>query len=112
VKKYILIFGILALVGCASKVTRWESAGTLVSVSPWEESVRFSGRRGAALGETQWGRSNVETTEGSYVVVGKINVAQTGIPVSVGYVKKNSSDEHWETPSYLAFGGQEYEIAP
>ena len=110
-KKCILIFAMVALAGCSSKVTRWESAGTLVSVSPSEESVRPSGRRGSALGENQWGRSRVETTEGSYVILGKINVAHTGVPVSVGYVKKDSSDELQETPSYLAFGGREYEIA-
>ncbi len=110
-KKCVLIIAVLALAGCAGKATRWESAGTLVSVSPWGEPVRPSGRLGAAVGETEWGRSNVETTEGSYVVVGKVNVVQAGVPVSVGYVKKDSSDEHRETPSYLAFGGQEYEIA-
>ena len=110
-KKCILIIAMLALVGCAGEVTRWESAGTLVSASPWGKPVRSSGRLGAAVGGTEWGRSNVETTEGSYVIVGKISVVEPGIPVSVGYVKKDSSDEHRETPSYLAFGGQEYEIA-
>ncbi|MHC4116068.1 MAG: hypothetical protein ACYSWO_01040 [Planctomycetota bacterium] len=111
-KKFIVVLGILALAGCASKATKWEDAGTLVSVSPWEEPVRYPGRRGAALGETQWGRSRVETTEGVYVVSSKVSVSQPGTPVRVGYIKKNSSDEYRETPSYIAFGGQQYEIAP
>ncbi len=110
-KKCILIIAMLALAGCTGKATRWESAGTLVSVSPWGEPVRSSGRLGAAVGDTDWGRSNVETTEGSYVVVGKISVAQAGEPVRVGYVEKDSSDEDRDAPSYLALGGQEYEIA-
>jgi hypothetical protein len=111
-KKCILILGILALAGCASKATKWESVGTLVSVSPWEEPIRYPGRRGAALGETQWGRSRVETTEGQYIIAGKVSVAQPGVPVKVGYITKDSSDEYREKPSYLAFGGQKYEIAP
>ena len=110
-KKCILIIAMLALAGCTGKATKWENAGTLVSVSPWGEPVRPSGRLGAAVGETDWGRSNVETTEGSYVVVGKVNVVQAGVPVRAGYVQKESADELREEPSYLAFGGREYEIA-
>jgi hypothetical protein len=52
------------------------------------------------------GRTRVETTEGVYVVHGKINVAQVGAIVTVGYVTEDSSDE----PAYLAFGGQRHEI--
>jgi hypothetical protein len=52
------------------------------------------------------GRTRVETTEGVYIVHGKISVAQIGAVVTVGYVTKDSSDE----PAYLAFGGQRYEI--
>jgi hypothetical protein len=111
-KKCVLILGILALTGCASKATRWEDAGTLVSVSPWEEPSRPSGRRGTILGDTQWGRSRVETTEGVYVVSSKVSVSQPGTPVRVGYVKKDSSDEYRQAPSYIAFAGQQYEIAP
>ena len=57
------------------------------------------------------GRTRVETTEGVYVVHGKISVAQVGSAVTLGYVKKDSSDELQDEPSYLAFGGQPHEIA-
>ena len=33
-KKCILIVGLLVVAGCASKVAKWENAGTLVSVRP------------------------------------------------------------------------------
>ena len=109
-KKCILIVGLLVVAGCSSEVARWENAGTLVSVSPAEESTRPSGRLGTALGETEMGRTRVETTEGVYIVHSKISVAQTGMPVKVGYDKKDSSDELQDTPSYLSFGGQQHRI--
>jgi len=65
-KKCILIVGLLVAAGCASKVARWENAGTLVSVRPAEGSTRASGRMGTALGEAELGRTRVETTEGVY----------------------------------------------
>lgn len=111
-KKCILIIGILAVAGCSSEVTKWEDAGKLVSVSPSEESTRFSGRRGTMLGDTEWGRSRVETTEGVYIVVDKISVSQPGAPVRLGYIKEDSSDAYREKPSYIAFGDREYKIAP
>ncbi len=111
-KKCILILGILALVGCASKTTKWENVGTLVSVSPLGEPSRPSGRLGSIAGEMQWGRSRVETTEGVYIVADKVSVSQPGILVRVGYIKKESSDEYRETPSYIALGDQQYEIEP
>ena len=111
-KKYIFIIGILALAGCSSETVRWKDAGTLVSVSPWEEPTRPSGRRGTILGDTEWGRSRVETTEGVYIVVDKVSVSQPGAPVRVGYIKEDSSDKYREKPSYIAFGDREYKIAP
>lgn len=111
-KKCILILAILALAGCASKATRWENAGTLVSVSPLGEPGRPPGLKGEVLGEIQWGRSRVETTEGVYVISSKVSVSQPGTAVRLGYVKKDSSDEYRETPSYIAFGDQQYEIVP
>ena len=111
-KKCILIAAILALAGCSSETVRWKDAGTLVSVSPSEESTRFSGRRGTMLGDTEWGRSRVETTEGVYIVVDKVSVSQPGAPVRLGYVKGDSSDVYQEKPSYIAFGDREYKIAP
>ena len=110
-KKCILIVGLLVIAGCSSEVARWEDAGTLVSVRPADESTRPPGRRGTALGETEMGRTRVETTEGVYIVHGKISVAQTGMPVKVGYDKKDSSDELQDTPSYLSFGSQQHQIA-
>ena len=107
-KKCILIVGLMVISGCSSGVARWENAGTLISVRPAEEPTRSPGRLGSALGETEMGRTRVETTEGVYVVHGKIGVVQMDIPVRVGY---SSSDENQGTPSHLAFGGQEYEIA-
>ncbi|MHC4568289.1 MAG: hypothetical protein ACYTE3_21315 [Planctomycetota bacterium] len=73
---------------------------------PAEEPTRAPGRAGTALGDSAMGRTRVETTEGVYIVHGKISVAQIGAVVTVGYVTKDSSDE----PAYLAFGGQRYEI--
>ncbi len=91
----------------ASKVARWESAGTLVSVRPAEGLTRSPGRLGTALGEDELGRTRVETTEGVYIVLDKVSSAQTCMPVKVGYDKEDSSDE----PSYLSLGGRQYPIA-
>jgi len=110
-KKCILLIGLLVVAGCSSEVAKWENAGTLVSVSPAEEPTRSPGRVGTALGETEMGRTRVETTEGVYIVHGKISVANTGMPVKLGYDKKDSSDELQDTPSYLSFGSQEYIIS-
>lgn len=110
-KKCILIVGLLVLAGCSSEVAKWEDAGVLVSVRPADESARPTGRMGTALGETEMGLTRVETTEGVYIVHGKISVAETGLPVKLGYDKKESSDEIQDTPSYLSFGGQEHRIA-
>ena len=110
-RKCILIVGLMLLAGCSSEVARWESAGTLVSVRPAEEPTRAPGRVGAAFGDTEMGRTRVETTEGVYIVHGKISVAQVGSAVTVGYLKKDSSDELQGEPSYLAFAGQRHEIA-
>ena len=108
-KKCILVVGFMVVAGCSGETVKWVSAGTLVSVSPSEEVVDPVGR--PVLAETSWGHTRVETTAGVYVVHGKVSVAQEGVPVSVGYGKKGSSDEHRDTPSYLAFGGRRYEIA-
>ncbi|MHC4203785.1 MAG: hypothetical protein ACYSTT_03990 [Planctomycetota bacterium] len=110
-KKCILICGLLLVAGCSSEVAIWEDAGTLVSVSPADEPTRSPGRAGTALGEQEIGRTRVETTEGVYIVHGKISVAQTGEPVKLGYEKKESSDEIQDAPSYLFFGSQKYAIA-
>jgi len=106
-RKYVLGVGLMVLAGCASKVARWENAGTLVSVRPAEGTSRASGRLGTALGDAELGRTRVETTEGVYIVLDKIGSAQTGAPVKVGYSEEDSSDE----PSYLSLGGRQYEIA-
>jgi hypothetical protein len=106
-KKCILVVGLIIVAGCASKVARWESAGTLVSVRPAEGLTRSPGRLGTALGEGELGRTRVETTKGVYIVLDKVGSAQTGMPVKVGYDKKDSSDE----PSYLSLGGRQYPIA-
>jgi hypothetical protein len=106
-----LLIGLMVLAGCSSQVAKWENDGTLVSVSPAEESTRPPGRMGAALGEEELGLTRVETTEGVYVVHGKVSVANTGMPVKLGYEKKESSDELKDTPSYLSFGNQKYRIA-
>jgi hypothetical protein len=110
-KKCILIVGLLVVAGCSSEVAKWEDAGTLVSVRPAEESTPTPGRKGTVLGETEMSRTRVETTEGVYIVHGKISVAQTGMPVKLGYDKKDSSDELQDTPSYLSFGSQQHRIA-
>ena len=92
-----------------SEPVKWVSVGTLVSVGPDMESTRHPGRlRSAVLGETTFTRTRVETTEGVYVVSGKIGIAETGIPVSVGY---DSSDEESDKPSYLTLRGERYKIA-
>ena len=110
-KKCILIVGLLIVAGCSSEVAKWEDAGKLVSVRPAEEPTRPSGRLGTALGETEIGLTRVETTEGVYVVHGKISFAETEIPVKLGYEKKDSSDDLQDTPSTLSFGGQEHRIS-
>ena len=110
-KKCILLIGLMIVAGCSSEVARWEDAGTLVSVRPAEELNRPPGWLGTALGEKEMGRTRVETTEGVYIVQGKIGVARTGIPVKVGYGKKGSSGESQDMPSYLSLGGQKHQIA-
>jgi len=110
-RKCILIFGLLVIAGCSSEVAKWKDAGILISVRPAEETARPTGRMGTALGEKELGLTRVETTKGVYVVHGKISFAQTGMPVKLGYEKKDSSDELQDTPSYLSFGGQEHRIA-
>jgi hypothetical protein len=110
-KKCILIVGLLVVAGCSSEVARWENAGTLVSVRPAEESTRPPGRLGTALGENEMGLTRVETTKGVFIVHGKISVAQTGMPVKLGYDKKDSSDELQDMPSYLSFGSRQHRIA-
>ena len=110
-KKCILIVGLLIVAGCSSEIAKWQDAGTLVSVRPAEESARPPGRLGTALGEKEIGLTRIETTEGVYIVHGKISFAQTGVPVKLGYEKKDSSDELKDTPSYLSFAGQEHRIA-
>lgn len=37
------------------------------------------------------GRTHIETTEGVYIIRDKISVAQTDMPVKIGYDKKDSS---------------------
>lgn len=106
-----LLMGLLVMSGCSSQVAKWEKAGTLVSVSPAEESTRAPGRRGAALGEEELGLTRVETTEDVYIVHGKISVANMGMPVKLGYEKKESSDELQDKPTYLSFGSRKYTIA-
>jgi len=106
-----LLIGLLIVAGCSSKVAKWENAGTLVSVSPAEESTRSPGQSGTVLGDKEIGLTHIETTEGEYIVHGKISVAHTGMPVKLGYEKKESSDELQDTPSYLSFGSRQYIIA-
>ena len=89
-----------------SESVKWVSVGTLVGVGPDMESTSRPSRAGSAvLGETKFSRTRVETTEGVYVYIvsGKIGIVETGVPVRVGY---DASD----SPSYLAFGGEQYEI--
>ena len=107
-KKCILIVGLMIVAGCSSEVARWEDAGTLVSVRPAEEPTRSPGRLGSALGETEVGRTRIETTKGTYIVHSKIGVANIGDPVRLGY---GPSHDNGNPPSHLAFGGQKYEIA-
>jgi hypothetical protein len=112
--KYFLIVGFLVAAGCSnetvvkSEAVKWVSAGTLVSVGPAMESTSRPGRASSAvLGETKLSRTRVETTEGVYIVSETIGIAETGVPVNVGY---DSSDEYPDAPSYLAFGGKRYKI--
>jgi len=107
-KRCIIVFGLMVVAGCSGEVSRWEDAGTLLSVRPAEEPTRSPGRLGSALGETELGRTRIETTKGTYIVHGKIGVANTGEPVRLGY---SPSHDKGNTPSHLAFGGQKYEIA-
>ena len=91
-----------------SEPIKWVNIGTLVRVRPDMGSTRRPGRVGSAvLGETKLNRTRVETTEGVYIVSGKIGLVETGIPVSIGY---DASGEYSDAPSYLAFGGKRYEI--
>ena len=110
-KKCILLIGLLVVAGCSSHVAKWENAGTLVSVSPAGETTRSPGRLGTTLGDNEMGLTRVETTKSVYVVHGKISVANTGMPVRLGYDKKDSSDELQDMPTYLSFGGQQYIIS-
>ena len=110
-KKCILLVGLLIVAGCASQVAKWTDAGTLVSVSPAQESTRTPGMAEKPLAESQMGLTRVETTKNVYIVHGKVSVANTGMPVKLGYAKKAWSDEIQNTPSYLSFGGQKYSIA-
>ena len=91
-----------------SEPVKWVSFGTLISVGPDMESTRRPGRLGSAvLGETTFSRTRIETTEGVYIVSGKIGVVEIGIPVSLGY---DASDEYQDNPSYLAIEGEQYKI--
>ena len=91
-----------------SEPIKWVNVGTLVSVGPDMESTRRPSRLGSAvLGETKLNRTRVETTEGVYIISGKIGLVETGIPVSIGY---DASDGYPDAPSYLAFGDERYEI--
>ena len=99
--------GKLKLSGTSEPI-KWVSVGTLVSVGPAMESSRYPDRlKSSILGESKFGRTRVETTEGIYVVGDKIGFVETGIPVSAGY---DASDEYPEAPSYLNLGGERYEI--
>jgi hypothetical protein len=106
-----LLVGLLIVAGCSSQVAKWDDAGTLVSVSPAKELTRTPGMTDKPLAESEMGLTRVETTKGVYIVHGKISVANTGMPVKLGYEKKESSDDLQEQPSYLSFGGQKYMIA-
>jgi hypothetical protein len=87
---------------------KWVSVGTLISVGPDMELTRRPSRLGSVvLGETKLSRTRVETSEGVYIISGKIGVVEIGVPVSIGY---KLSDEYPDTPSYLAFGGEQYQI--
>ena len=106
-KKCILLIGLMVVAGCSSEVAKWEDGGKLISVRPADESTRRPGRLGTALGEEEMGLTRVETTMGVYIVHGKISVAQTGMPVKLGYDEKDSSNK----PSQLSLGSQKYQIA-
>ena len=110
-KKCVLLIGLMIVAGCSSEVAKWEDGGKLVSVRPADESTRRPGRLGTALGEEEMGLTRVETTGGVYVIHGKISVAETGMPVKLGYDKEDSSEELQDTPSYLSFGSQQLKIA-
>lgn len=106
-----LLIGLLIVAGCSSGVAEWVNAGTIVSVSPAEQTTPSPGRIDKSFTESEMGLTRVQTTEGEYVVHGKVSVANKGMPVKLGYGKKESSDELKDTPSYLSFGGQQYRIA-
>jgi hypothetical protein len=112
-KKCILIIGLLVAGGCSSEAGKsesinWVSAGTLVSASPDVVPTSRPGRVSTAvLGDTRLNSTRIETTEGVYVVSEKVGFVELGTPVRVGY---SSSDEKQETPLYLSFGGQGYNI--
>ena len=110
-KKCVLLIGLMVVAGCSSEVAKWEDGGKLVSVRPADESTRRPGRIGTALGEEELGLTRIETTEGVYIIHGKISVAETGTPVKLGYDKKDSTEELQDKPSYLSLRGQEYQIA-
>ena len=91
-----------------SEPVKWVSFGTLISVAPDMESTRRPSRLGSAvLGETTFNRTRVETTKGVYIVSDKIGIVGIGTPVSLGY---DEPDEYPNKPSYLAIGGEQYEI--
>jgi hypothetical protein len=112
-KRYILIIGLMFLIGCTSgavksEAVKWVSAGTLVSVGPDLESTSRPGRaKSAILGETKLNSTRVETTEGVYIISEKIGVVEPGVPVSVGF---NSTDGKLGKPLYLTIKGQRYKI--
>lgn len=112
-KKYCLILGLFVVAGCVDEVVRksesvrWESAGTLVSISPDKELTRYPDElRSAFLGEAKFIRTRVETTEGVYVVGDKIGVVESGVAVNVGYTTTS------DMPVYLDIGGVRYKIVP
>jgi hypothetical protein len=87
---------------------KWVDVGTLTSVVPDMESTRPPGRlQSAVLGETVFGCTRIETTEGVYVVGDKVGVVEIGEPVSVGYI---ASDQRPGRPSYLTLGGKRYQV--
>ena len=112
--KLFLIAAVFSVSGCLNETAirsgpvKWESAGTLVSVGPDTELSRPSNRlESAIIGETTFGRTRIETTEGVYIVGDKVGFMEIGAPVSVGY---SASDQSSGTPSYLTLGGKRYQI--
>jgi hypothetical protein len=114
--KCILIIGLLVVAGCSREAAKsggvkWVSAGTLVSVGPDVVSTRSPDRlQEAMIGETKFNRTRIETTEGVYIVHGKIGTVHEGVAVTVGYDKTSASEELRDVPLYLSFGGKRYEI--